>query len=114
MVTFLATLHLWLLTSLLLKNSKEVDSNHLAHQVHRIGHHIREIIVDEARAALGQALDYVVPASGRSPEPIPKSQEEYDAQVDAAIRDLFPRVPNTDRQMIIEHAFRRVCSPSLM
>lgn len=91
----------------IVSNSKEVDSNHLAHQVHRIGHHIREIIVDEARAALGQALDYVVPASGRSPEPIPESQEEYDAQVDAAIRDLFPRVPNTDRQMIIEHAFRR-------
>ncbi|KAF7547931.1 hypothetical protein G7Z17_g7388 [Cylindrodendrum hubeiense] len=91
----------------IVSNSKEVDSNHLAHQVHRIGHHIREIIVDEARAALGQALDYVVPVAGRSPEPIPKSQEEYDAQVDAAIRDLFPRVPNTDRQMIIEHAFRR-------
>ncbi|KPM43342.1 hypothetical protein AK830_g3218 [Neonectria ditissima] len=89
------------------QNSKEVDSNHLAHQVHRIGHHIREIIVDEARATLGQPLDYTAPALGRSPEPIPKSQEEYNAQVDAAIRDLFPRVPNTDRQMIIEHAFRR-------
>ncbi|KAK7423904.1 hypothetical protein QQX98_000776 [Neonectria punicea] len=91
----------------IVSNSKEVDSNHLAHQVHRIGHHIREIIVDEARAALGQPLDYTAPALGRSPEPIPKSQEEYNAQVDAAIRDLFPRVPNTDRQMIIEHAFRR-------
>ncbi|KAK7429585.1 hypothetical protein QQZ08_003965 [Neonectria magnoliae] len=91
----------------IVSNSKEVDSNHLAHQVHRIGHHIREMIVDEARAALGQSLDYTAPALGRSPEPIPKSQEEYNAQVDAAIRDLFPRVPNTDRQMIIEHAFRR-------
>ncbi|KAH7153106.1 hypothetical protein EDB81DRAFT_446312 [Dactylonectria macrodidyma] len=91
----------------IVSNSKEVDSNHLAHQVHRIGHHIREIIVDEARAAIGQAIDYVAPTSGQAPEPIPESQEEYDAQVDAAIRDLFPRVPNTDRQMIIEHSFRR-------
>ncbi|KAH7133331.1 hypothetical protein B0J13DRAFT_587607 [Dactylonectria estremocensis] len=91
----------------IVSNSKEVDSSHLAHQVHRIGHHIREIIVDEARATIGQIVDYVAPASGQAPEPIPESQEEYDAQVDAAIRDLFPRVPNTDRQMIIEHSFRR-------
>lgn len=42
------------------------------------------------------------------PEPIPKSQREYSTQVDAAIRDLFPRIPNTDRQMIVEHAFNLV------
>lgn len=51
--------------------------------------------------------------SAGSPEPIPKTQEEYNLQVDAAIRDLFPRVPNTDRQMIIEHAFQRVCALQL-
>lgn len=39
------------------------------------------------------------------PEPIPTSQEEYNRQVDAVLRDLFPRIPHTDRQMIIEHAF---------
>lgn len=42
------------------------------------------------------------------PEPIPETQAEYHAQADAAIRDLFPRIPNTDRQIIIEHAFTRV------
>lgn len=44
------------------------------------------------------------------PEPIPETQEAYHAQADAAIRDLFPRIPNTDRQMIIEHAFSKVCA----
>ncbi|KAF4977719.1 hypothetical protein FZEAL_5813 [Fusarium zealandicum] len=90
-------------------NAKDVGvgSNILAHQVHRVGHHIREIIVEEARNGLGQLLDRALPACGGSPEPIPESQDEYDAQVDAALRDLFPRIPNTDRQMIIEHAFRR-------
>jgi hypothetical protein len=41
-------------------------------------------------------------------EPIPESQEEINKQADAAIKDLFPRIPNTDRQMIIEHAFQKV------
>ncbi|CAM1510454.1 Fc.00g007890.m01.CDS01 [Cosmosporella sp. VM-42] len=91
----------------IVSNSKEVHANHLAHQVHRIGHHIRETIVDEARARLGQKFRPRLQISNTSPEPIPASQTEYNAQVDAAIRDLFPRIPNTDRQMIIEHAFRR-------
>lgn len=95
-----------------LKNAKDpTTSNILSHQVHRIGHHVRETIVDEARASLGPSIDQMLPVSRGAPEPIPKSQEEYDAQVDAALRDLFPRIPNTDRQMIIEHAFRRVCVP---
>jgi hypothetical protein len=95
-----------------MKNAKEASgSNILAHQVHRIGHHVRETIVEEARAGLGHVMENMLPAARGAPEPIPESQEEYDAQVDAALRDLFPRIPNTDRRMIIEHAFRRVCSP---
>lgn len=68
------------------------------------------MIVEEARDNLGHTLERTLQIAGGSPEPIPESQEEYNAQVDAAIRDLFPRIPNTDRQMIIEHAFRRVRS----
>jgi hypothetical protein len=100
-----------------LKNAKDTStSNILSHQVHRIGHHVRETIVEEARASLGQSIERMLPATRGAPEPIPESQEEYDAQVDAALRDLFPRIPNTDRQMIIEHAFRRVCpsSPNIL
>ncbi|KAM0242334.1 hypothetical protein ACHAPO_000748 [Fusarium lateritium] len=92
----------------IVSNAKDTStSNVLSHQVHRIGHHVRETIVDEARASLGQSIEDMLPATRGAPEPIPESQAEYDAQVDAALRDLFPRIPNTDRQMIIEHAFRR-------
>lgn len=42
------------------------------------------------------------------PDPIPESQAEINRQADAAIRDLFPRIPNTDREMIVQHAFQKV------
>lgn len=80
--------------------------------LNRLGHHIRESIVAEARASLGETE-----AAGQSEsntahndglEPIPESQEEINAQADAAIRDLFPRIPHIDRQQIIERSFRKV------
>jgi len=46
--------------------------------------------------------------SGNKPDPIPESQEEIYKQADAAIRDLFPRIPNTDREEIVRHAFQKV------
>jgi len=46
--------------------------------------------------------------SGSKPDPIPESQSEINKQADAAIRDLFPRIPNTDREMIVRHAFQKV------
>lgn len=52
----------------------------------------------------------------REAEPIPESQDEINKQADGAIRDLFPRIPHTDRQMIIEHAFKKVgglCLPNV-
>ncbi|POS72050.1 hypothetical protein DHEL01_v209558 [Diaporthe helianthi] len=71
----------------------------------RTGHHIRRTIVEEARAQIGEE-DASAASNSGGPEPIPDTQEEYNAQADAALRDLFPRIPNTDRQMIIEHAFK--------
>lgn len=58
--------------------------------------------MDQARAAVGETT------ASTNLEPIPKTQEEINKQADAAIRDLFPRIPNTDRQMIIDHAFKLV------
>jgi hypothetical protein len=86
--------------------TKEIDPNHLSHHVHRTGHHIRGTIVEEARAQLEH-----LPAAAISnglPESMPETQEEYTAQVNSAILDLFPRIPNTDRQSIILHAFNMV------
>ena len=76
--------------------------------MNRVGHHIRQTIVEQARAALGADQLEVVGTDLDLPEPIPEKQEDINKQADAAIRDLFPRIPNTDRQMIIEHAFNKV------
>jgi hypothetical protein len=64
--------------------------------------------VEQARAALGGDQLKSVGIDLDLPEPIPEKQEDINKQADAAIRDLFPRIPNTDRQMIIEHAFNKV------
>ncbi len=84
------------------------NTNHkISYEVHRTGYHFRGPIVDEARAILGDT-GLVLDKRAGDIEPIPESQEEINKQADAAIRDIFPRIPNTDRQMIIEHAFRKV------
>lgn len=79
--------------------------------MHRAGYHFRRTIVDEARKMLernGVNLLATVSSTGE-PESIPTSQEEINKQADAVLRDLFPRIPNTDRQEIILHAFQKVC-----
>ncbi|KAL2282112.1 hypothetical protein FJTKL_11157 [Diaporthe vaccinii] len=88
------------------QTAKDANANKLALQMSRSGHHIRRTIVEEARALIGEE-DASSTSNSGEPEPIPDSQEEYNAQADAALRDLFPRIPNTDRQMIIEHAFKK-------
>ncbi|OIW27520.1 hypothetical protein CONLIGDRAFT_435850 [Coniochaeta ligniaria NRRL 30616] len=79
----------------------------LTKALNRVGHHIRERIVEQARASLGDMDDIPQQAHLDVPEPIPDDQEEINKQADAAIRDLFPRIPNTDRQIIIEHSFKK-------
>ncbi len=87
----------------------------LSAHVNRIGHHIRETIVEQARASIGESDESSPSCLFRhfpgQPEPIPDTQQEINEQADAAIRDLFPRIPNTDRQMIIERSFKKVCTP---
>lgn len=69
-----------------------------------MGHHIRRTIVEQARDQIGHEDNTTATDSWELPE----TQEEINAQAEAAIRDLFPRIPNFDRQMIIEHSFRKV------
>jgi hypothetical protein len=76
--------------------------------MYRTGYHFRAAIVDDARALVGETVVSTI-APGQV-EPIPETQEEINKQADAAIRDLFPRIPNIDRTMIIEHAFKKVSS----
>lgn len=67
--------------------------------------------MEQARASLGDAEHGAMGMAPGLPEPIPERQADINKQADAAIRDLFPRIPNTDRQMIIEHAFNKVSLP---
>ncbi|KAK0651468.1 hypothetical protein B0T16DRAFT_80062 [Cercophora newfieldiana] len=82
-------------------------SRTLSFHLNRVGHHIRQSIVEQARVSLGDVQGVVTESDLGAPEPIPERQEDINSQADAAIRDLFPRIPNTDRQMIIEHAFNK-------
>ncbi|WYZ37484.1 hypothetical protein EsH8_II_000990 [Colletotrichum jinshuiense] len=84
------------------------DASELSQQIHRVGHHIREYIVDRAKRELGQ--DTIVHPATIGPdniEKIPENQDDIDKQADSALRELFPRIPNTDRQEIINHAFQK-------
>lgn len=91
----------------IVSSAKDTDDKKLSIHLHRIGHHIRQTIVEQARATLGQEEFSSNTSNSGEPEPIPETQEEINAQADAALKDLFPRIPNFDRQMIIEHAFKK-------
>ncbi|ELR02615.1 hypothetical protein GMDG_05578 [Pseudogymnoascus destructans 20631-21] len=92
----------------IVSNTKEQNHNLFDH-IHRIGFHFRSYIVDQAASTLG-GLQAVTgdgkPIVENSGDEIPETQEEINKQADAALRDLFPRIPNTDREMIIQHAFQ--------
>lgn len=64
--------------------------------------------MDEASEIVGETAVTNRVYNPNEVEPIPQSQEEINKQADGAIRDLFPRIPNTDRQMVIDHAFQKV------
>ncbi|RYO82208.1 hypothetical protein DL762_006731 [Monosporascus cannonballus] len=82
----------------------------LEHHMNRVGYHFRQTIVEQARAYLIENGKYEQAAQAArpgEPEPIPESQRDINRQADAVLRDLFPRIPNIDRQEIIQHAFKK-------
>lgn len=69
------------------------------------------MIVDEVKSTLAHLPYQNSHATNREaeiPEPLPDSQAVYSAQVNAALLDLFPRIPHTARQAIIERTFNLV------
>ncbi|CAN8103553.1 unnamed protein product [Discula destructiva] len=81
----------------------EDDGQKLALQVHRMGHHFRSVIVKEAKALVGKEV-----ASAETDNwQLPETQDEINAQAEAAMRDLFPRIPNFDKRQILELAFKK-------
>ncbi|KAI5863446.1 hypothetical protein GGS23DRAFT_567075 [Durotheca rogersii] len=92
----------------IVSDSKNPDN--LDHHMNRVGYHFRQTIVDKARLNLKRVgkFDRINHISRPGePEPIPKDQKEINDQADAVLRDLFPRIPHTDRREIISHAFRK-------
>ncbi|KYK61749.1 hypothetical protein DCS_02892 [Drechmeria coniospora] len=89
-------------------NTNELDPHSFANQVNRVGYHFDSRIVERAKAIHMDSPIHLPVDPNARPEPIPYSQREYHAQADAVLRDLFPRIPHTDRQMIIDHSFTRV------
>lgn len=85
-------------------NHDDDNIKKLALHVHRMGHHIRRTIVEQAKVLVGKEIARTASDNWQLPE----TQEEINAQAEAALRDLFPRIPNFDKQMIIEHSFRKV------
>lgn len=66
--------------------------------------------MDQAREELqaeGSEEPYRFLIPGR-PEAIPQDKQELARQADAVLRDLFPRIPNTDRVEIILQSFNKV------
>lgn len=92
-------------------STKEEDGSKISEHIYRTGYHFRETIVEQAREIIGETVISKPLTSPGFIEPIPESQDEINKQADNAIRDLFPRIPNTDRTMIIDHAFKKVCHP---
>ncbi|KXJ97151.1 hypothetical protein Micbo1qcDRAFT_5825 [Microdochium bolleyi] len=90
--------------------SESKDTSILDHHMNRFGCHFRQTIVDEAKHNLqteGIHCRAPLPGVPGQPEPIPNSQVEINRQADAVLRDLFPRIPHTDRHEIIAHAFKK-------
>ncbi|KND94519.1 hypothetical protein TOPH_00850 [Tolypocladium ophioglossoides CBS 100239] len=86
-------------------NSYNTTALSYANQLNRVGFHFHTNIVQEARASIVGSPEQPARVPHGVPEPIPKSQRLYHAQADAVLRDLFPRIPNTDRQRVLERAF---------
>ncbi|OCL06017.1 hypothetical protein AOQ84DRAFT_297813 [Glonium stellatum] len=107
------------------KNKAHVNPEKIAHHVHRIGHHFPNEVVDQACDWLGYSyrggtyqknLDSL--STSRLARSLathgtrmglhdrPGTVHETSQQIRAAIRDLFPKIPDKDLEAIVKHAFR--------
>lgn len=104
--------------------SKEArDPSKISHHIHRVGYHFRSDVVDDACQELGftyhnnrfvKEKDLVtinersVMARAMAKHGIHlnnETQRETDDQIRAAIKELFPRIPEEDLKEILRHAW---------
>lgn len=100
-----------------------VDPDKVSHHIHRVGYHFRAEVVEEACQALG----YVVTRKGFVKETQLEEQREQskmaqalakfglhydveketDLQVMAAVKELFPKMPERDLTQVLHHAWEK-------
>lgn len=97
------------------KNNATVDPEKISYHVNRVGWHFPNKIVDLAAEWLGIQIGRRRPENGsgftqglgrRLRAHVNLSEED---RVRAAMRDLFPNMPEDSLEAIVEHAFAEVC-----
>jgi hypothetical protein len=97
-----------------------LDTQHISHHIHRIGHHFPNKVVDNVReamshssaqqssmtASIGRRLDAQGRRLGLTDAHATARQRRQ--QIAGAIRELFPRIPDDDCSAIIDRAFAMV------
>lgn len=105
------------------KSKAQNDPEKLSHHIHRIGYHFPSAVVDQACDWLGYNS-----RNGRLYRQLPKdledtrlarrlavhSRHETNDQIKAAVRDLFPQIPDADLEAIVKHAFRQVSKQQIV
>ncbi|KAF2206707.1 hypothetical protein CERZMDRAFT_103102 [Cercospora zeae-maydis SCOH1-5] len=101
-----------------------VDPEKVSHHIHRIGYHFRSDVVDDACQELGYVhvhgsfikeadlaaqnentrMARALARHGLSWD-VPTTGQETNENVRAAIKELFPRIPEEDLKAILEHAW---------
>lgn len=101
-----------------------IDPEKVSHHIHRVGYHFRSEVVEDACHELGYIHhnnQFVKEADLAAREEHTRmaramakyglhldqseQQQETDDQVRAAIKELFPRIPEADLQAILKHAW---------
>ncbi|KAF2188199.1 hypothetical protein K469DRAFT_566988 [Zopfia rhizophila CBS 207.26] len=107
------------------KNKAHANPDKISHHVHRLGHHFPNKVIDEACDVLGYlfrggtyekstrmldssrlARSLAVHGNRMRLHDRPVTDTETKEQIRAAIRDLFPKIPEDDLTSIVKHAFR--------
>ncbi|GIZ39968.1 hypothetical protein CKM354_000332700 [Cercospora kikuchii] len=101
-----------------------VDPEKVSHHIHRIGYHFRSDVVDDACQELGyvHVHDNFIKEADLAAQnentrmaralarfglswDIPTTGQETNEKVRAAIKELFPRIPEEDLKAILDHAW---------
>ncbi|KAL7778560.1 hypothetical protein CFE70_008061 [Pyrenophora teres f. teres 0-1] len=105
------------------KNKMHTDPAKLSHHVHRVGHHFPMRIIELACSKFGYDYDirkglrktndrenwiarrFEAYSSRQANHEGPTTERETKIYIHDAVREMFPKIPETDLQAIVNHAF---------